>query len=650
MKSNEKRKGNNNQATTKMPTEKRGASLTPLQNGKWWKNRNTVLLLLAVLVITWVVISPNLKADFVNWDDDENVYKNENVTSFNVHGIFTTPVIGNYNPLTNLTFAAEYHLFKEQPFYYHLDNNILHLINTFLVFILILLLGMQPVWALFVALLFGIHPMHVESVSWVTERKDVLFGMFYLLSAVCYLLHFKTRKISYLALTYLFFILSLFSKIQAVSLPLTLLLFDYLLQRPLKIKLIIEKIPYFLLSLGVGLLGIYFLRKQGSIDPNVYSFVERILMGTYTLCVYLAKALVPYEMSTIYPYPKTGEFEWFYYITPFILIALGYLVYRTIKHTRAVAFGVLFFLVNVIFVIQVVSAGQGFIADRFTYIPYIGIFYVFAFALSRLYEQRAALKPVIIGFTLIVSLVYAGIARSHTAVWKNTETLFTYVLDHHKNVATAYWNRGNYYRDHKIIDKAIADYSYLLKIKPLEGPGYISRGKLYFDTKEFDKALDDFNIGLKYDPQNKDGYSNRAGIYTMRQQFDLAMQDINKALSLDPTMKNGYRNRAIIYFNRNDYENTIKDLDSYLTMVPDDAAVFDMRGLCKFRLKKYDAALQDFNTAIGLKADMASFYENRSLALWKTGNKPSALEDVKKAQQLGSKITPAVLESLDKEK
>ena len=613
---------------------------------KWWNDSKILLMLLAVLAITAFVMSPSLKAIFVNWDDDANVYENINVTTFNISNIFSSHILGNYNPLTTLTFAIEYHFFKDNPFHYHLDNFLLHLINTFLVFILISQLGMKKQWALLVALLFGIHPMHIESVAWVTERKDVLYGMFYLLAANCYLQHYKTKKSLYLLLTYLFFILSLLSKIQAVALPLSLLLFDYLNNRPLKINLIIEKIPYFIFSLLIGFLGIHFLKEQGSINPVYFSIIEKILIGIYSICIYLIKSVVPYEMSTLYPYPLSGDFEWYYYLTPFILLILGYIIFRTLKYTRSIVFGFLFFLFNVMFVLQVVSAGQGFIADRFTYIPYIGIFYVFAFLLNRFYEQTKSFKTIVVSFSLIISLIYATVAYSHIAVWKNTATLFTYVLNHYKNVPTAYWNRGNYFRDNKIYDKAIIDYSELLRIKPNDGKAYVSRGKLYFDTKEYDKAFEDFNSGLKYDSEDKDGYSNRAGIYTMRKQYDLALKDMNKAWSIDPKIKDGLKNRSLIYFNQNEYEKTIKDLDAYLLTVPDEAEVYDMRAICKLRLNRFAEALEDSNKAISLKQDIGSFYENRAFENWRLGNKQAVNEDLKKAQQLGSKLSIEYLEKL----
>ena len=211
---------------------------------KWWKDKKAILMLAVLLVITFIVMQPSLKGKFLNWDDDVNIYENNNVkhlTVENIKNIFTSNVIGNYNPLSILTFTLEYHFFKEGTFYYHLNNVILHLLNAFLVFWLLMLIGLRKEWALFAALFFSVHPMRVESVAWITERKDVLFAFFYLASVICYIYYLKFKKKRSYILVLIFFLLSLLSKIQAVSLPLTLLLVDYILKRPLKFKLILEK-------------------------------------------------------------------------------------------------------------------------------------------------------------------------------------------------------------------------------------------------------------------------------------------------------------------------------------------------------------------------------------------------------------------------
>jgi len=373
----------------------------------------SLIPLLVVLVVTLIVFIPSLSNDFVNWDDDVNIIENVNLEVFNwesIKNIFHPikgHVIGNYNPLTIFTFAIEKHLVGLDATLYHINNLILHLICTFLVYRIMLLLKLSPMAAMLVALLFGIHPMRVESVAWITERKDVLFGAFYL-GALCLYTRYiaeglKNKKLVWIALGLFFF--SLLSKIQAVALPLTMLAVDYYFKRPLNFKLIIEKIPFFSLSLFFGILGIYTLSLQGSLadDTTQYSFFDRLLIGGYSWIVYLIKALVPYKMVALYPYPK--YLTWQFYVAPFIglgTVAAAFWAFK--KEMTGIVFGFLVFFFNIVFMLQILGAGQGFIADRFTYIPYLGLFFIIGYYFDKLNKQNVK-KANILKYGVMVFLV-----------------------------------------------------------------------------------------------------------------------------------------------------------------------------------------------------------------------------------------------------
>ena len=221
--------------------------------------------MLAILIVTFICFIPALSADFVNWDDDYNILKNENLKAFrwvDIQGIFTSHVIGNYNPLPIVMFAIEKAIFGLNPFVFHLNNVVLHLACTAAVFLIFRRLKLDFLPVVVGALLFGIHPMRVESVAWITERKDVLFGIFSLLAILQYLkYHYSRHKIKkYFYYALILSVFAMLSKIQAVAIPLSFLTIDYYMGRKLQLKLIIEKIPFFLLSLLIGLIGIYFLR------------------------------------------------------------------------------------------------------------------------------------------------------------------------------------------------------------------------------------------------------------------------------------------------------------------------------------------------------------------------------------------------------
>ena len=307
----------------------------------FWKNKRNLIFLSAVLALTFMVYLPCFQYGFVNWDDPANIYENPYIANISdwgsffisVKNVFSTHIYGNYNPLTITTFAFEKLIYGlDSPEWWHLTNIILHLVCVLLVFRIALAMGLNLIPAAFCALLFGIQPMRVESVVWVSERKDVLFGAFYLLALYYYI---KSIKLSfrkrYLLIIISCFILSLLSKIQAVTLPCSMLLVDYYFDRKLSMKLIYEKWFYFLLSFITGIAGIYFLRTDGSLGAinNHFSFIERHLPAALAYLTYLVKSVVPYKMLPLYPYPE--EISWIFYVsqvTVFFLFGATFYFFR----------------------------------------------------------------------------------------------------------------------------------------------------------------------------------------------------------------------------------------------------------------------------------------------------------------------------------
>ena len=311
------------------------------------------LLLSLVLLATFALYYPAIFYEFTNWDDDIYILENPYLASFtaeNIKNIFTTPINGNYNPLTMLTFAVEKHFFGENPLPFHLNNILLHLLNVALVFFLALLLRLPLIASALVALLFGIHPMHIESVAWITERKDVLYAFFYFLSLICYVKYVQEKplKTLFYLLTIVFMLLSALAKIQAVSLPLALLAIDFYLKRTFSFKVLGEKIPHFIIALCFGLLGIFFLNDTEylRLASQNYSIFDRILFGAYSLFIYLLKAIFPFKMAAHYPYP-TKINDWLpmlFYIVPFIFAVAAFFLYKKQEMAKKMLFGFAFFL------------------------------------------------------------------------------------------------------------------------------------------------------------------------------------------------------------------------------------------------------------------------------------------------------------------
>jgi len=604
---------------------------------------------LFLAVFTFSLFSSSLKYDFVNWDDDVNIYENEHVVRFDVNEIFTDHVIGNYNPLTTLTFALEYKIVGEKPFLYHLNNILLHVLCSLLVFLLMRKLGLSFLVSFLVALLFGIHPMRVESVVWVTERKDVLFGVFFLLSLIFYTDYLKKKKSLFFILSISVFILSLLSKIQAVALAPTLLLIDYWYNRKTDRKLILEKTPYFLLALATGIAGIWFLRQQGSLDTGTsFPLVQRLFIGSYSFVVYLIKSVVPWEMSALYPYPH--KISAIFYLSMIPALAVIAVPVFKFKSNKTLTFGILFFLFNIAFLLQVVGAGQGFLADRFTYIPYIGLFLILAKTLETAAEKLPKQRSFIYSVLVVYLLLLTGVTFNRMKVWQNSETLWTDVIEKYPNTPLPYNNLGHYLRRQNQPERALENYNKAISLEPGKAQPYNNRGKIYFDRGEIDKALADYNKCIELEPNHVNALANRGAAFGMLQEWENALKDLNKALELEPFHSNALSNRAFVWFQQKEYRKSIADFRKYLSVKPGDADVINTIGLCHFRLKEYEKALAEFNRSIQIDATKGAFFLNRSLALNAMNDRTRALQDAQRAEQLGTNVNTEYINHLKQRK
>jgi protein O-mannosyl-transferase len=649
--------------------------------------RKNLLALAVVLLITLIVFYPVLSLEFVNWDDPDNLLDNKNLKIFStqwdwnaVKLIFTTDVIGNYNPLPIFTFALEKYFFAPEPeanpFVFHFNNLLMHLACTALVFFLLLQFDLGLIAAVAGSLLFGIHPMRVESVAWVTERKDVLFGMFFLFSLLTYCFYIKSEssKRKWYIITLVLSVFSYFAKIQAVTLPLTMVVVDFLYKRDwLSIKvLIIEKLPWLILSLAIGLINIYFLKNNQSFEVDSelasYSFIDRLAIGAYSYGVYLLKWIYPYEMSPLYPYPK--QLPAIIYISlavvPLLVGVFLYWVWKTKKNY--LLFGWAFFTFNVMFLLQIVGAGQGFLADRFTYIAYIGLFFITAKGYEIFSEKFPVYKTIVHAAGVAYLLLFGYMTYNQIGIWKNGETLWEHVKSVRPNSPLAWKQAGYYYRDKKKdYQKAIENYSHAEKIDPKDHYVYNGLAKSYIDyafslnsnTPDYQKkqkelfnlAIQNYNLAITKDSiagkKNKKNtgefYVNRGVAYAGLGNMEKALADLNRGLEINPENANGYLNRGLIYFQIQKYELTIKDNNSYLKLNPFNADVIHESALAKTALGRFDEAMIDYNKAISLKKNQPLYYISRARAYKYMGKKTESLRDAQQAKMMGAQVPDDLL-------
>ena len=511
----------------------------------FWQDKRNLIFLAAVLAVSFAVYMPCLEYGFVNWDDSANIYKNPDIINIKDSGslyaslknIFSTYIYGNYNPLTITTFAFEKLVYGlDSPAWWHMTNIILHLVCVLLIFRIALAMGLDLVPAAFCALMFGIQPMRVESVAWVSERKDVLFGTFYLLAFYYYI---KSVKVSfrkrYLLIIITSFVLSLLAKIQAVVLPLSLLLVDYYFDRKLSMKLLYEKWYYFVLSFLTGISGIYFLKTDGSLATinDHFTFFEKHLPASFAYLVYWVKSAVPFEMLPIYPYPE--DINWIFYVSQTLIFALwGVTYYFFRKKKKVLVFGILFFTINIKPLLQVLSAGQAFLADRFTYLPYFGLFLIYAYGLQWLLQKHRRFNSLVYTAVFLVLVGYGYMNIEQSKIWKNSETLWSHELEYYPDNLSALYNRGEYYKNEGRYKEALHDFNKYIALYPTDHHVFIERGVTHARLHNYENAFRDFKMAEELDPSHSDIYRNRAVIHARLGEYAQSHRELTKYLSLQP--------------------------------------------------------------------------------------------------------------------
>jgi len=626
-------------------TSQRG-TITPFDPKK-------ILLLGAILLITFISFQPSLNNKYVNWDDDKNFSENELITTINDSNFWSNSrkifklenhVIGNYNPLTIFSFALEQKIFSDaqRPFWRHMNNILLHLICTLFVFLIGLRLKLGTPAAVLLALLFGIHPMRVESVAWITERKDVLFGAFYLAALFYYIKGkqdgFSKRKHAIIAVCV---ILSLLSKIQAVFLPISMILVDYYLSKDSRItfKNILTKAPYLLGALVIGLVNMYTLKDQGSISDQAYSGITRLFIGSYSLVVYYIKALVPFKLSPLYPYPS--KIDWPFYVSIISFLVTGAALYYTyMKKHKVLFFGLSFFFVNIVMLLQILGAGQGFLADRFTYIAYFGLFFIIAYYLGQLIKTKPNFKMPVYAVCGLVCMAYAYMTFQQNKIWENSGTMWTHVLKYYKKSTLPWGNRANYHRDAGMTGEALNDYSEVINLDQRNPEPYNSRARLYFNFNERDsllKALDNYNKAIELKPTDVEYVVNRGATYAKLGDLQNSLKNLNEAEKIDPSFANIYLNRSVIFNQMGDYPKALADIDRFLAIKPDFPDMWYEKARIHNHLQQGGNGEMALTKAISMNRRKGIYFFERAKSKYLQRNISGAKQDLGTAQSMGHK-------------
>jgi tetratricopeptide (TPR) repeat protein len=503
-------------------------------------------LILAVALLTLAVYGQVLWHDFVNYDDPPfvlaNPYIRSGVTLDAIRWAFTSSYESNWAPLTWISHMLDVQLFGMNPAGHHLVNVLFHVANAVLLF-LFLKRATGATWqSTAVAALFALHPLHVESVAWVAERKDMLSAFFWMLSLLAYVRYAQSPGVSRYLTALGVFSLGLMAKPMLVTLPLTLLLLDYwplgrlsptTTGHPGLPRLIGEKVPFLVLSICAS--AITYLSQQSDIYQD-YTFQARAARSLIAYVAYLSKTFWPSRLAVIYPwsmYPPSGEKI---ALSAIVLALITGAVFLARGRHGYLLTGWMWYLTTLLPVIGLVHIGLHSMADRYTYIPLIGVFMMIAWGIPRLlngWRLRGTVLGILSAVVLVSLITLTSLQLRH---WQNSITLFSHAVDVTENNWIAHNNLGQALNDEGRTDEAINHFTEAIKAKPSCLTAYLNLGFAFNRLGDFTAALDAFGRALQLDAKALDAHVGLGFVHLNMGRPDLALAEYRVLQGADPAL------------------------------------------------------------------------------------------------------------------
>lgn len=634
--------------------------------------------LILLLFIGFMCLQNTLYNGWLNWDDTVYVLDNSLIKNLSWEGIktiFTTLQInGSYNPVVLLSWGLDYLIGGEEAFYYHFSNLIIHLICSVFVYFLFIRLYQQKSLAFFAALFFNIHPMHISSVAWISARKELLYTLFYVISMLSYLNYLNSKRNRDYIFCFLFFVIACFSKGSAVTFPIILLLIDYFIEKKLFKNNLLSKVPFFVVSLLFLYLGVKGQSDGGALnDVMSIPWYHSVFVACYGYVMYIIKAIIPFKLSVFHPYPNTlgTPIPWFFYVCIIPILATLFFVIKNFKKERLLCFGIGFYFITLFLVIQLIPFGSAVISERFTYLPYLGVFIVIIELFKKILNNTLK-KQFIAGVLIVVSVGFCLLNHNYIKTFKSTYTLWTHVITQYPDNFKGYLNRTSYYTHFSKWELAMKDTNkglslnsnhsllyynkgYILentnkvhlaitayttaiaKSKGKNKSAYLNRGVCYFKTNQYQKALKDFNNYILLNPQDPFVYYNIGLIYKNINQYKKALDFFDKAILLNHKNVHFYTNRALMYSFLGNYKKSISDYSLGIILEPNDELLYEKRGNLYLNIKNLDLAIQDFKSVVMLNPKNELAFINLGFCYLNKHQPHLSLENLNKAIFLNAK-------------
>jgi tetratricopeptide (TPR) repeat protein len=629
------------------------------------------------------------------WDDDQHV--TENVTLRTLAGlrrIWTEPrATPQYYPLVHTTFWVEYHLWGASPLGYHLANVVLHAANALLLWRVLRRLAVPG--AYLAAVLFAVHPVHVESVVWITERKNVLSTFFYLASALVLFRFWPPEenrpepagRWRFYVLALILFVAALLSKTVACALPPAFLLVRWWKQDRISVRDVLVSAPLFALGLALALPTVFLEKEHVGAQGAEwsFSFTERVLIAGRALWFYAGKLIWPMPLSFIYPRWEIDAGSVWQYGFPLaaVVVLVGLFLLRG-RLGRGPLTAVLFFcgtLVPALGFFNVYPMRYSFVADHFQYLASVGLL---ALAAATFELALTTERPVVWYASRATCVLLIGIFTILTwrqaEVYRDVFTLWTDTLAKDPNCWMAYTNRGNAYAQSGQLEEALDDLSRAIELTPDQAEAHNNRALVYLRLGETQKALDDSTWAINAKPDYAKAYSTRGEVYMRLGQPEQSLADCNRAVELNPDLAEAYNNRGLAFLRLGKAEDAIRDFsraihlkpqmagaftnrggvyllkgqlqeaqidfDRAIELEPDSAGAYGNRGMVHLLQGQLDRASKDFDRALVLQPDTSQVYLNRAMLHFARRNYDKAWMDVRRGEELGGTPNPKFIQAL----
>jgi tetratricopeptide (TPR) repeat protein len=564
------------------------------------------LLLAGLLVAVFLSFLPALRGAFL-WDDADYVVRNDSIRSLDpasLAALLETVQVGNYHPLTMLSLAIDHALFGLDPFGYHLVSVLLHLLNVFLVHRLVLDLSRRFDAAILAAAFWGLHPLRVESVAWVSGRKDLLYTAFFLVALLAYRRWTRHGDLRSYAASLGAYLLSLLSKGMAVSLALVLPASDFLDGRKLTRRAVLDKLPFLALSLAFGCVAIWAQRTSGALDGETgRSLLVRCMVGAYGLVAYLGKTVAPVRLSALYPYPTApGEaLPLAFVLVALSLVPLAALVAWSLRRTRKVAFAALFYVATAILVLQILPVGGAMMADRYTYLPGVALSYLAAEGAVALRDRGGAARGICGAGAVVALALLSVLTFRQCGIWRDHGTLWNDVVrkQPHAHVAWRILGLHDAAEGRKL--QALRNFDEAIRLRPDYAEAYNGRANMRADLGDRAGAARDYETLIRLRPDLVLGHYGLAYLAGEMGDFRTAAEGFTRVLEIDPRMLEARLNRGEAFLRIGRFEDARRDFDAAIDQAPRSAVAYGGRARARLALGDEQGARDDMAKAASLE-------------------------------------------------